>query len=241
MMIIPKKPTASYAPLQTTRLYEQVVAQIEKQILDGKLCCGDRLPTERELAQQFRVSRTVIREAVKALREKGLVQSHPGRGTFVTDGTARAARQSLELMLGVSASGDATALMEVREILEPEIAARAAERATPEQIEAIRCVVTGMERALRDADAFVEGDLQFHLALAHATHNPLIPALLNPIVDLLREQRKRTFRRGGAAHGQYHHKKILAAIERRDAEAARAAMRAHLQQVRRDSGVRSKQ
>jgi GntR family transcriptional repressor for pyruvate dehydrogenase complex len=238
MMIIPDTPRAPYAPLESTRLYEQVVTQIEKQILSGKLCCGDRLPTERELAQQFRVSRTVIREAVKALREKGLVQSHPGRGTFITDGTRHAARQSLGLMLGVGASGDASALMQVREILEPEIAALAARCATPAQIETIRHTVAAMDRALRDVDAFVENDLQFHLALAHATQNPLIPMLIDSIVDLLREQRKRTFRRGGAAHGQSHHKRILAAVERRDPEAARAAMRAHLRQVRRDSAAR---
>ena len=235
MMIIPIAPRTDYTPLEAARLYEQIVAQIEKQILTGKLRYGDRLPTERELAAQFRVSRTVVREAVKALQEKGLVQSHPGRGTFITDGTARAVRHSLGFMLRVGSSQGASDLAEAREILEPEIAALAATRATTEQVEAIRQTVALMERARDDADAFVEADLQFHLALAQATQNPLIPTLIDPIVDLLREQRKNTFRRGGAAHGQYHHKKILAAVARRDPNAARAAMRAHLQQVRKDS------
>jgi len=235
MMIIPIDPAANYTPLQAARLYEQIVAQIENQVLGGKLRYGDRLPTERKLAGQFRVSRTVVREAVKVLQEKGLVQSHPGRGTFITDGTARAVRHALGFMLRVGSSQGALNLAEAREILEPEIAARAATRATTEQVEAIRQTVALMERALDDADAFVEADLQFHLALAQATQNPLIPTLIDPIVDLLREQRKNTFRRGGAAHGQYHHKKILAAVARRDPNAARAAMRAHLQQVRKDS------
>ncbi len=235
MMIIPKPSPTNYAPLETARLYEQIVAQIEKQILSGKLRYGDRLPTERDLAERFRVSRTVVREAVKALREKGLVQSHPGRGTFITDGTARAVRHSLGFMLRVGSPQSAGNLAEAREILEPEIAALAATRATADQIETIRQTVEAMDRALADADAFVEADLQFHLALAQATQNPLIPTLIDPIVDLLREQRKSTFRRGGAGHGQYHHKKILAAIARRDPNAARAAMRAHLRQVRRDS------
>jgi GntR family transcriptional repressor for pyruvate dehydrogenase complex len=138
-------------------------------------------------------------------------------------------------MLSVGSSQGALNLAEARELLEPEIAALAATRATTEQVEAIRQTVALMERALDDADAFVEADLQFHRALAQATQNPLIPTLIDPIVDLLREQRKNTFRRGGAARGQYHHKKILAAVARRDPNAARAAMRAHLQQVRKDS------
>jgi GntR family transcriptional repressor for pyruvate dehydrogenase complex len=224
-----------YTPVQSARLYEQIVEQIEQQILRGKLRHGDRLPTERELAEQFHVSRTVVREAVKALREKGLVQGYQGRGTFITNGTARAVRHSLGLMMQMGATEGARNLAEAREILEPEIAALAAKRATKENLDAIRHAVAMMDTSLDDADAFVEADLQFHLALAHATQNPLIPMLIDPVVDLLREERKLTFKHGGAARGQAHHKKILDAILRRDAEAARAAMRAHLKQVRKDS------
>jgi GntR family transcriptional repressor for pyruvate dehydrogenase complex len=224
-----------YQPIQTARLYEQIVAQIEQQILNGKLRHGDRLPNERDLAEQFHVSRTVVREAVKALREKGLVQGYQGRGTFVTDGTARAVRHSLGLMIKIGAGEGARDLAEAREILEPEIAALAAKRATKAQLETIRQAVATMDTTLNNADAFVEADLQFHLALAQATQNPLIPTLIDPIVDLLREQRKNTFRHGGAARGQMHHKKILDALLRRDPEAARAAMRAHLKQVKKDS------
>lgn len=225
----------TYTPVQPARLYEQVVEQIEQQILRGNLRHGDRLPTERELAEQFHVSRTVVREAVKALREKGLVQGYQGRGTFITNGTARAVRHSLGLMMQISAAKSATDLAEVREILEPEIAALAARRATKQDLVAIQRAVAIMDTTLDDADAFVEADLQFHLTLAQATQNPLISTLINPIVDLLREERKRTFKHGGAARGQAHHKKISDAIMRRDAEAARAAMRAHLKQVRKDS------
>jgi len=224
-----------YLPLQSARLYEQIVAQVEKQILSGKLRAGDRLATERELAEQFRVSRTVVREAVKTLREKGLVQGYPGRGTFITDGTARAARHSLGLLMKMGAADSASSLAEAREILEPEIAALAARRATPAQIDVLRQAVAAMDDAVRDAEAFIEADLRFHLALAHATQNAIIPTLLDPLVDLLREQRKSTFKRGGAAHGQHYHKKIFDAIVQRDVESAREAMRAHLKQVRKDS------
>jgi GntR family transcriptional repressor for pyruvate dehydrogenase complex len=93
-----------------------------------------------------------------------------------------------------------------------------------------------MDRNLQDPDGYVEADLDFHLALAEAVGNPLILSLLDSIVGLLREQRSRIFNvEGGPQRGQYHHKRILAAIERHDSDAAREAMRAHLRQVLEDS------
>lgn len=223
-----------YLPVHSRRLYEKIVEQIQSQIVGGKLRPGDRLPAERDLAEKFHVSRTAVREAVKTLREKGLVEGHPGRGTFVTDGTASAMRGSLGLMMKIGGTNGASNLAEVREIFEPEIAALAAKNATKEQIALMREAVAAMDEKLNDAEAFVEADLNFHLALARATQNTLIPSLIDPIVDLLREERKGTFQRGGALHGQQHHKRILEAISQRNAEAARAAMRAHLKQVRKD-------
>src|ERR1700746_1234935 len=88
-----------YKAVQTSRLYEQIVEQIEQSILKGVLKPGNQLPAERELAQQFGVSRTGVREAVKALREKGLVEAYPGRGTFITNGTPPSIRQSLGRMM----------------------------------------------------------------------------------------------------------------------------------------------
>src|SRR6202795_75091 len=88
-----------YKAVQSSRLYEQIVKQIEESIEKGALKAGDQLPAERELALQFGVSRTAVREAVKALHEKGLVEAYPGRGTFVTAGTSYSMRQSLERML----------------------------------------------------------------------------------------------------------------------------------------------
>jgi GntR family transcriptional repressor for pyruvate dehydrogenase complex len=100
----------------------------------------------------------------------------------------------------------------------------------------MREAFTVMNDALKDPDAYIEADLDFHLALAEAAENPLILSLLDSIVGLLREQRIRIFfEDGGPQRGQYHHARILAAIERRDPEASRAAMRDHLQQVREDS------
>jgi GntR family transcriptional repressor for pyruvate dehydrogenase complex len=225
-----------YKLVRTSRLYEQIVQQIEESIVKGTLKAGDQLPAERELAQRFGVSRTAVREAVKALREKGLVEAYSGRGTFITDGTTQAVRQSLDLITKIGQPEGSTHLAEVRAILEPEIASLAALRIQEPEVATMREAVAVMDRAGQDPDAYIEADLDFHLALAEGAGNPLILSLLDSIVGLLREQRLRIFRvSGGPERGQVHHKKILEAVERRDAEKARETMRAHLEQVREDS------
>jgi GntR family transcriptional repressor for pyruvate dehydrogenase complex len=225
-----------YLPVQTERLYQQIVEQIELRFVTGELKVGDKLPSERELAEQFAVSRIAVREAVKALREKGLVEIRPGKGTFITNGTQGVVRHSLGLLMKVGSVGASPNLVEVREIMEPEIAALAATRITDEQIDKMTEAVGLMDTALDNVNVFVEADLDFHLALAHATQNPIIPILMDSIIDLLREQRKRiALVGGGLSRGQFHHKKILDAILRHDPKAARLAMQKHLEQVRKDS------
>ena len=225
-----------YLPIQTERLYEQIVGQIEKRIVAGDLKVGDQLPSEKELAEQFAVSRTAVREAIKALREKRLVEIRPGRGTFITNDAPEAMRHSLGLLMKFGTTNGISHLVEVREILEPEIAALAASRVTDEQIGAMGEAITVMDTALDNVDVFVEADLDFHLAMAEATQNPIIPILMDSIIDMLREQRKRTgVTRGGLERGQYHHKQILEAIIQRDPDGSRKAMQLHLQQVRDDS------
>jgi GntR family transcriptional repressor for pyruvate dehydrogenase complex len=225
-----------YKVVRSSRLYEQIVQQVEESIRKGVMKPGDQLPPERELAQQFGVSRTAVREAVKALREKGHVEAYPGRGTFITDGTSHAIRQSLDRMIRIGQPEGSGFLAEVREILEPEIASLAAVRADAQDIAAMREPIAVMDEARKDADAFIEADLDFHLALAEAAANPLILSLIDSIVGLLREQRMRIFLvEGGPDRGQYHHKRILEAIEHHDPVGAREAMKAHLRQVRQDS------
>lgn len=226
-----------YKVIQASRLYEQIVQQIEESILKGELCEGSQLPAERDLAKQFGVSRTAVREAIKALQEKGLVDAFPGRGTFITIGTSNSLRRSLDRIIKSGEPGGWGHLVEVREILEPEIAALAAVRATDQDLAALREACDVMNDAGCDADAFIEADLDFHLALAEAAANPIVLSLIDSIVALLREQRLLIFRReGGPERGQHHHKRILEAIERHDPLEARAAMQAHLLQVREDSG-----
>ena len=199
-----------YKVVRTSRLYEQIVQQIEASVLNGSLKPGDQLPAERELAQRLGVSRTAVREAVKALREKGLVEAYSGRGTFVTDGTSQAARQSFDLMVKIGQQEGSPHLAELRLILEPGIAALAAERVKDEDLAAMRDAVAVMDRSQKDPEAYIEADLDFHLALAEAVANPLILSLIDSIVGLLRQQRIKIFNvEGGPQRGQVHHKRIL--------------------------------
>jgi GntR family transcriptional repressor for pyruvate dehydrogenase complex len=217
-------------------LYEQIVQQIEESVLSGSLKPGDQLPAERDLAQRLGVSRTAVREAVKTLREKGLVEAYSGRGTFITDGTSQAARQSFDLMVKIGQQEGSPHLAELRLILEPGIAGLAAVRMKEEDVAAMREAFAVMDREKNDPAAYIEADLDFHLALAEAAANPLILSLIDSIVGLLREQRIKIFNvAGGPQRGQFHHKRILEAVERRDPEMARKAMHAHLEQVRQDS------
>jgi DNA-binding FadR family transcriptional regulator len=212
------------------------VAQIERRILSGELRQGDYLGSERELGEQFGASRTAVREALKTLAQRGLVDMRPGRGTMVIDGTSQAVRHSLHLMMRIGSRHVPEHLTEVREIVEPEMAALAAERAGDEHIAAMRAAFETMERALADADAFITADNEFHRAVARGSGNPLILALMDSIVDLLSDQRKLIFAvPGGPQRGQMHHKRVMDAIVAKDPEAARNCMHAHLKQVRADT------
>lgn len=225
-----------YTAVRASRLYQQIVEQIEQSIRSGQLKPGDQLPAERDLAERFGVSRTAVREAVKALGEKGLVEALPGRGTFVIDATSQVIKQSLDLLVNNSTPEGLAHLEDVREIFEPEIAARAAVRAESKQLSAMRDAIEAMERSLDDAGAYIEADLDFHLALAEAAQNPLVLTLIDSIVGLLRAQRTRVFQApDGPARGQHHHRRILRAVESHDPDAARAAMQSHLEQVREDA------
>ena len=225
-----------YKIVQSSRLYELIVQQIEDSIRKGELSEGSQLPAERDLAKQFGVSRTAVREAIKALQEKGLVDAFPGRGTFVTSGTSNSMRRSLDRIIKNGETDGWDDLVGVREILEPEISALAATRASDQDLATMRDAVEVMDKAARDSDAYIEADLDFHLALAEAAGNAIVLSLIDSIVGLLREQRMRIFQIGGGPErGQFHHRRILEAVERHDPQGARAAMQAHLMQVREDS------
>ena len=222
--------------LSSRRLYEQLAERIRQQILNGSLNPGDRLPTERILADDYGVSRTVVREAVKTLQQEGLIEIKAGLGTFVVDATDRAFSQSLGLLMSLNLNDNLVDVVEIREILEVEIATLAAQRARAEDIDRMKHSIAIMDKNLDNVGEYIRHDHAFHLALARATQNAVMPLLISSIVDLLQRLRSRTaLVEGSLERGQRHHKRILEAICQRDTQAAQTAMFAHLQQVRRDS------
>jgi GntR family transcriptional repressor for pyruvate dehydrogenase complex len=213
------------------RLYEQVADYIEKLVSDGQLRPGDRLPPERELAETLRVARGVVREAVKVLGARGLVTIRPGLGTFISEISTDAISDHLDrfFRLGNQSHGD---LIELRQILEVEIAALAAQRAEPMDLAAMLQAIDEMDRSIDAAQPYTDADQAFHLAIARAARNEMFPILLEAVAGYLEASRLMVFRVPGAPRrGQAWHRRVYAAIASRDVVAARQAMREHMTQV----------
>lgn len=211
-------------------LANRVTRQMEHLIVEGHLKPGDRLPAERELAQQFGVSRTVVREAVRALVAKGLLEVRPGSGTVVSSPTRDAVTQSMSLLLRTAQLEiDYDKVHEIRRILEVEIAALAAQRRTPQDLERMEEILREASEIKGDRNCFAECDVAFHAALARATHNELFSVLLDSVVDIMLKVREMGFSVPGTpARAFGYHQAILEQIKAGDPDRARQAMREHL-------------
>jgi GntR family transcriptional repressor for pyruvate dehydrogenase complex len=215
-------------------LYEQVVEQIEDLVIERQLHLGDRLPGERELCEQFGVSRNVIREATKVLAQRGMVSIEPGKGTFVTLPALEKIADSIGLFARARRLPFSN-LVELRRALEPEIAALAAQRFKPEHVERLARCINVMERTLSDPEAYVEADQEFHRILAEATGNSLFVAITGAIVQLAQDARRVMFAIPEAPiRGQVYHRQLLKFVSEGNSEAARQSMLKHLQQVDED-------
>jgi GntR family transcriptional repressor for pyruvate dehydrogenase complex len=216
------------------RLVDQVADRMLETIIARGLRPGDKLPSEREISEQFGVSRTVVREAVQTLAGKGVIEARSGSGLRVAEADATTVSASMQHYLRGSAL-EYSQIHEVRVMLEVEIAGLAAERATAADLERLDLAMTSMERAIGNVEAASEDDVQFHRAIAAATHNPMHLILLDSIGPSLLEIRRSTLAaRAGAAAGEKalaSHREIFERIEARDQEGARAAMNAHLESV----------
>jgi len=214
------------------RLVDRVVNQIQRLIVDGYLRVGTRLPSEMELAAQLGVSRTVIREAVRILTAKGLLETRPGVGSVVRQMTRDQVVEPLGHLLRAH-NVTLDELHEVRGILEVEIAGLAARQADAEDITKLRQAMEAMTRATNDAEALAAHDAEFHRALAQATHNPLLVILLDSIRDLMQEVRLRVSSYPGIAEVIVpDHYRVLECVAAGDEEGARRAMREHIDHAR---------
>jgi GntR family transcriptional regulator, transcriptional repressor for pyruvate dehydrogenase complex len=222
--------------LQISRLSDRLAALLAEQVSAGSLAPGDRLPTEQQLAELHGVSRTVVREAVHQLKSQGLLISRQGSGVYVAPpATNKPLAFDPEVLESIAAVAQ---IVEVRRALEGEIAALAAERATPPQIAAIRQAQETIEAAVEAGGDGVDQDLALHRAIAEASGNPQFGRLLGFLEQYLREAMRVT-RGNEARHRAFadavraEHSALVEAIAAGDAEAARRAAAGHMVQAAR--------
>ncbi len=212
-------------------MYEQVAARIQQLIVDGHLRPGDRLPTERELAERFGVSRSSVRDAIRVLELMGLVEPRQGEGTVVRDLSPDAVVNPLASLL-VRSRALLRDLWDVRRMIEPHLAARAAQHATEEEVARLQAILDRQRAKAERGELAVEEDSEFHYTIATASRNQVILRILDVLMDLLRTSRERSLQVPGRLQRSLEgHRRILAAIRRRDPAAAEAAMRRHLEEI----------
>jgi GntR family transcriptional regulator, transcriptional repressor for pyruvate dehydrogenase complex len=211
------------------KVYEAVAEQIERLIL-RRLKPGDKLPSERELAETLHVSRSSIRDAIRSLELLGLVEPRQGAGTIVRETSvdsmkpfADALKQRQEMV---------TDLLDFREMLEPPLAARAAAHISPNRIVELEDILRRQEQKMLAGEPAIAEDAEFHYTIALASGNTVVLKVIDLLMDLLRDTRQRALQVPGRPQRSLNgHRRILDAIARRDPEAANTAMRRHIREI----------
>lgn len=219
-----------FEAIRKNKVHEEVAKQIERLILK-ELNPGDKLPAERELAEMLGVSRSSIRDAIRRLELMGLVQPRQGAGTVVQEISAEALVTPLSSVIA-NKRQLVSELLDFRTMLEPPLAARAAKHASASQIAEMEAILRRQDKKVRQGEAAIEEDTEFHYSIAMASGNSVVLKVLDVVMDMLRETRARSLQIGGRPQKSFAgHRRILAAIKRGDAEAAEVAMRQHIEDV----------
>jgi GntR family transcriptional regulator, transcriptional repressor for pyruvate dehydrogenase complex len=217
-------------------IYESVLEALKRDLLAGTLRPGDRLPTVSAMADRMGVARASVREAYRVLQNMGLLVMTQGRGTFVA--ALPMAGGAVLRQFQLADRETLADLFEARLVLEPAIAAFAAQRASVAEGEAILATAREQERLYRDGRDFTEPDLRFHELLLTAAHNPVVGRMVSAVNELLIESRRRTMRIPGAADkAASYHLLVAFAVRDRDPDQAKAVMEQHVRDVSRDAGA----
>jgi GntR family transcriptional regulator, transcriptional repressor for pyruvate dehydrogenase complex len=220
-----------FEAVRKTKLYEEVAKQIERLIVEGGLKPGDKLPPERELAEMFEVSRSSLRDAIRTLELTGLLEPRQGEGTVVCDLSADSLVSPLANML-TRKRELVSELLDVRKMLEPPLAARAAAHASPEEVAYLEDILRRQKEKVGRGELAIEEDSEFHYTIAIAAKNSVVQKVLDVLMDLLRKSRERSLQvEGRRQRSLAGHRRILKAIRQRDSAAAERAMRRHLQEI----------
>jgi GntR family transcriptional regulator, transcriptional repressor for pyruvate dehydrogenase complex len=213
-----------YKTFKARKLSDDVVDHLTELFISQQLKPGDRLPSERELAEQFGVSRTVVRESIKILEEKGMLDCRQGAGTYVLGITNQGIVESFTLYLQ-SDYNRYLELMEMRDILDVEVVGRLAKSASPEEIAVFRHHLDRMGELLDQPAEFAVEDVAFHLAFYHAMHNSVLMSIVQPILSLLETAMRITVDAPGSSERSYRrHVTLMECIEAHDSDAARRTM-----------------
>lgn len=219
--------------VSSSTLVDDVVEQIRQRILAGEIQPGDYLPTRRQLASVYGVGLSTVHEAIQALSAVGMLESRPGKGTWVRedalDGLIHP--QAVRTRLGEL---DVARVYEARSLIEVALTRMAAERSTVEEIASIRAALERMEASGEDTEAFVEADLDFHLAVARASKNELLEQFYHLSRRLIADAVHEVVNRPGVKSESISLQRgILAAIEDHNPESAEESARKHMGYVNR--------
>lgn len=220
----------TFKTVKRDRTSRQIVAQLESAILRGQYRLGDRLPTERELAEQFGTSRSSVREALRSLEQIGLVvvRQGAGGGAFVSTPSAGLLSQTLHRLARLG-EFDSTQLYAARRVLEPGIAAEAATRAAPEQIAELEATLAEVRALVESGADTAPASRHFHVQLAEATGNALLVLLNAALMDLAARLDQAIPHQPRPAHLVVdEHQALVAALKSRDPEKARELAHEHL-------------
>jgi GntR family transcriptional repressor for pyruvate dehydrogenase complex len=223
--------------IERPNTYELLAQRLLQLITSREIPQGAPIPSERELVERFGVGRSSVREALRVLESKGLIFQR-GKGRFVVSEPRNPLNSSLQVLLDLQAV-DVGELFEVREVLEGETAAFAAERRTDEDILSMAQSIDAMDSSLvsGSAEEYIDADLQFHLAVARASRNRIALHMMHAVREILRRSLVRLYDvPGGPERSVTHHRQILEAIVAGDSAAARKRMHEHLRVVQAEAG-----
>jgi GntR family transcriptional repressor for pyruvate dehydrogenase complex len=224
------RPKPEFEAIRRNKLYEEVADKLQQWIL-AEMKPGDKLPPERQLAEMFGVGRSSIRDAARRLQAMGLVEPRQGHGTVVCEVSDDSIISPLSSVL-VRRWKLVDELLDVRKIIEPGIAARAAGNASPEHISTMEEILRRQAGKLGRGQSAIDEDSEFHYCLALAADNSVVLRVLDVLMDLLQKSREQSLQlKGRPAKSLAGHRRIVAAIKRKDAAGAEIAMRQHLEEI----------
>lgn len=217
-------------PETSRKIYESIIDSIKSDIIAGKLCTGEKLPPERELAKQFGVSRTSIREALRTLEILGVIESIQGSGNFITGNFEKSLTESMSMMFLLQHI-DNRQISQLREALETKAALLAVENINEKQIERLEEIIKEMS-VTTDEDKNVALDRELHYTIAAASNNIIIMQILNILSELIslyiKERRKEILSNSrNLSRLQIIHEDIVSGIKNRDTHATYQAITTH--------------